>query len=50
MFTFVRDFLRRGYSALFSYISWQVPVSHFRRIADIALITILLLLAIGLIV
>ena len=50
MFTFNKNFLRRGYTILLSYVSWQVPVSHLRRIMDLALIWIALFLALNFLV
>ncbi len=47
MFIFVKNFLRRGYTTLFSYLSWQVPASRFRRLMDLILVTFVTFLAIG---
>ena len=49
MFIFVKSFLRRGYTTVFSYLSWQVPASRFRRLMDLILVAFVFLLAIGII-
>jgi len=47
MFTFITNFIQRGFTALHSYISWQLPLSNLLRLVRLALLSTFTLLAIG---